>query len=243
MKLLSKINWLLLILLVAAIYFSSKIFSFFHEMEILFASLSKGQYSQSELVRMKSKIQRQQIELESYKNFIRQSKLNYTAGYKLVTLPIVAISNNTFFNTVVLKNFPDTNIVVGTAVLIGGYIIGRVFKIKNGYTYVVLLNDINSQVIAVTKNIDKEGKIAEMVLHGDGENLNIVAEKESWLKVVKGSKVYTKGEFFPANLLIGVVDVRANGSKFVRMPGKEIRLFKFASVFTPKASNTNLKKN
>ena len=234
MKLLSKLSWLLLLLLPVAFYFLPKCFALVHEAEVWFSSLGKRHYSQSELVRMKSKIQRQQIAIESYKNFIKQHKLNYVAGYNLITLPIVAFGSNAFFNTVILKNMPETKVNIGGAVLVGGHVIGRVFKISKGYVYVVMLNDINSQVVAVAKSAGKSAKLAEMVLQGEGENLDIVAEKESWLKVAKGSKVYTKGESFPTNLLIGVVDVRENSRKFVRVPGEEIRLFKFASVLTPK---------
>ena len=150
-----------------------------------------------------SRVQAVAIELEA-ENKRLKNLLNYLPekGGSFMTARVVGDTGGPYGKTVLINSGKNSGVKKGQIVTNSKGLVGRVFKVGNNSTRILLISDLASRVPVITE-ISRE----RALLTGDNDNMPKLNHLPHNSKVAIGEKVVTSGdgEFFPAEIPVGII--------------------------------------
>ncbi len=140
-------------------------------------------------------IKHENIALKKVLNVVKSINNNY------ITSKIISFSSTPFSSSIIINSGKNNGISINNIVYGNQGLIGRIIQTTDEYSVVMLINDYNSRIPAITNKSREKGIIAKQ---GDELKLIYLAENH---KIKVGELIYTSGDglLFPYGILVAKV--------------------------------------
>lgn len=167
-----------------------------------------------------------QLEKDSNENIALKELLNFNkSGYTYTSARIFLNSAFSYNSLAILNIGRNANIQENQTVVSGKGVVGRVYKVFDDSSYVILYNDPNSR-ISVYSSDSRE----KAIMYGDYNNLPYLEYLKKNHALKEGEVIYTSGDgdvFYP-DIPVGIV-VKIEG-QYVVQPFVSLQRLNFVSV-------------
>ena len=115
-----------------------------------------------------------------------------------------------FLRSIILNRGSKDNVVLGMAVLDGGYLIGKIIEVNYSTSRALLVSDLNSKI-----PVSIEPGNIQSILSGTGKDKGIIEFMHKKKKIEDQSIIYSSGSggIFKAGIPIGTITSNNNGSE------------------------------
>jgi rod shape-determining protein MreC len=157
----------------------------------------------------------QKLLIHEKENQALKKLLNVTNStqHNYITAKVVGLTMSPFANSVIINAGKSHGVKVDGIVKTSDGLVGRIVNVSDKYATVILPNDHNSRIPAVTGSSQTRGIIAKQ-----GDNLKLIYINENH-SVQPGEIVYTSGDgkVYPYGLPVAVVDKVTDEGIFLKM--------------------------
>ena len=136
--------------------------------------------------------------------------INESINSNEILAKILIDKESPFLRSIILNRGSKDNVVLGMAVLDGGYLIGKIIEVNYSTSRALLVSDLNSKI-----PVSIEPGNIQSILSGTGKDKGIIEFMHKKKKIEDQSIIYSSGSggIFKAGIPIGTITTNDNDSE------------------------------
>jgi rod shape-determining protein MreC len=151
----------------------------------------------------------------AYENERLKDLLNYTEQlkYNYISAKVVGNTSGPFYNSVLINIGHKQNVIKGHAVVNENGLVGRIIEVGEKSSRVLLITDINSNIPVVGSKSREPA-----IMSGNNNEKPRLLYLPNETNTSDGEVIMTSGDgdLYPYGIHVGIIEVKPNGSRYVR---------------------------